>query len=198
MNRLRITAALLVVSSSLALASAPAAAYHEGEGSAAPPAEQSVEHANEAPTDVTALPSNDLSTSMADKVSSPGFSTDGSLHTSAKVLNNAATTNDLKAAFKAARPAEPAPQKPALGAVAAPKPAPAGAPATEPQTAASGTPVNAGPEQFELQVSEQPAVASPSTEERKAASRSSPMIFIIAGVLVLIAAAVALRKRSKG
>jgi hypothetical protein len=187
--------AVAVLPALIALTVAPALAL-QSEDAVAAPGEQPVDHANESPTDVTALPSNDLSTSMADKVSSPGFSTDGSLHTSAKVLNNAATTNDLKAAFKAARPAEPAP-KPAMGAIAAPKPAPAGVPATEPATAAPSSPVNAELEQFQLQVSEQPAVASPSSEERKNASRSSPMIFIIAGVMVLIAAAVALRKRGK-
>lgn len=120
-------------------AAVPAAANHDENSPGLPAAEAA--HDETTPVDADALPSNDLSTSMGSKISSPAAPS-GSLHASPKILNNAGVSNDLKSVLQPTLKPAPAPAGPADTPAAA-------APLSGPVT---GSAEPAGAQTFDLEV----------------------------------------------
>lgn len=134
-------------------AAVPADANHDEDSPGLPAAEAA--HDETTPVDADALPSNDLSTSMGSKISSPAAPS-GSLHASPKILNNAGVSNDLKSVL------QPTPK---------PAPAPAGSANTPAAAAPLSGPVTgsaepAGAQTFDLEIA--PPEAALETDAPKA------------------------------
>ena len=186
----------------LLLGAVGAPAYANHDENATTPATAPAQEGAPAPDETVypeAMPTNDLSSSAASKISAPALGAGGSLHASPKIMNNTGLTNDLKSTLRKAQPAI-APGKPPVAGNAAPIPA-------EPVAAApSAAPAgNAEPEGYELQVAGSGASGAPAAvdaSEPAAPRPGSPLPALIGLALVAVGGgfvvARMLRARAKG
>jgi hypothetical protein len=168
MIRMPVVAALCVIAF-------PAAAHHGDEDKDRAPSKIEAADAahvdNAAPPDLEGLPSNEMPSSDATTVSSPAKS----LHASPKIMNDVGASNDLKAAMRGSRPAEPLEDAAAV---------PAAPPAPDAATHADAQ----APENYELQVGPAAAASTPAADSAPATRQGALLLPLLAAALLSIGA----------